>query len=53
LLSRLTVFPIAAGVKCEAPDTPRVGDYRLICKIERRVMTVAVLHVGHRSKIYD
>ena len=31
----------------------RIGDYRLICKIERRELVVLVLHVGHRSTIYD
>lgn len=31
----------------------RVGDYRLVCKIERSVLTVLVLHVGHRSNIYE
>lgn len=30
----------------------RVGDYRLICKINDGVVTVLVLGVGHRKKIY-
>ena len=31
----------------------RGGDYRLVCKIERSGLTVLVLHVGHRSRIYE
>lgn len=31
----------------------RVGDYRLICKIKKQVMTISVVEVGHRSKVYD
>jgi mRNA interferase RelE/StbE len=31
----------------------RIGDYRLVCKIERSALIVLVLHVGHRSRIYD
>ena len=30
----------------------RVGDYRLICKIEDDRLTVLVLRVGHRKEIY-
>lgn len=30
----------------------RVGDYRIICRIEDRVLTVLVLNVGHRSLVY-
>ena len=30
----------------------RVGDYRLICKIEDDRMLVLVLRVGHRKEIY-
>ena len=30
----------------------RIGDYRLICEIADRVLTVYVLRVGHRSKLY-
>jgi mRNA interferase RelE/StbE len=30
----------------------RVGDYRLVCRIDRNILTVLVLNVGHRSKIY-
>jgi mRNA interferase RelE/StbE len=30
----------------------RVGDYRLICKIEDERLTVLVLRVGHRKEIY-
>ncbi len=30
----------------------RVGDYRLICKIEDRRLVVLLLRVGHRKEIY-
>lgn len=30
----------------------RVGDYRLICKIEDQRLLVLVLRVGHRREIY-
>jgi len=29
-----------------------IGDYRLICKIEDREITIIVLEVGHRREIY-
>lgn len=31
----------------------RVGDYRIISKIEDNVFTVLVVKVGHRKEIYD
>ena len=31
----------------------RVGDYRVICDIQARVVTVFVVEIGHRSEIYD
>lgn len=30
----------------------RVGDYRLICQIKHQQLTVLVLTVGHRKKVY-
>jgi mRNA interferase RelE/StbE len=30
----------------------RVGDYRIICRLEDGVITVFVLHVGHRGDVY-
>lgn len=30
----------------------RVGDYRLICRIQDKQVTVLVLDVGHRKDIY-
>lgn len=30
----------------------RVGDYRLICKIEDKELLILVLRVGHRREIY-
>lgn len=29
-----------------------VGDYRLICSIHDNVLTIEVVKIGHRSKIY-
>lgn len=31
----------------------RVGDYRIIAKIQDNIVTVLVLEIGHRSTIYD
>ena len=31
----------------------RIGDYRVICKIEDDKVIVLVLTIGHRSKVYD
>lgn len=31
----------------------RIGDYRLITKIEDNTVTVLVLEVGHRKNVYD
>jgi mRNA interferase RelE/StbE len=31
----------------------RVGDYRVVISIERNVLIVFVLDVGHRNRIYD
>lgn len=30
----------------------RVGDYRIVCSIEDKAVTVLVLGVGHRSRVY-
>ena len=30
----------------------RVGDYRIICRIEDDILTVLVLKIGHRKNIY-
>lgn len=30
----------------------RIGDYRLICKIENELLTVVALSVGHRREVY-
>jgi mRNA interferase RelE/StbE len=30
----------------------RVGDYRIVCRIEDDTIVVLVLAVGHRSKVY-
>lgn len=31
----------------------RIGDYRLICKIEEEKIIILVLDVGHRREIYN
>jgi mRNA interferase RelE/StbE len=31
----------------------RVGDHRIICRVEDQRMVVLVLAVGHRSEIYE
>ena len=31
----------------------RIGDYRLICRIEERRLVVLVLQVGHRREVYE
>ena len=31
----------------------RVGDYRIICRIEDDTLTILVLKIGHRKNIYD
>ncbi|MCL5801419.1 MAG: type II toxin-antitoxin system RelE/ParE family toxin [Gammaproteobacteria bacterium] len=30
----------------------RIGDYRLLCRIEDQVLTVLVIAVGHRKEVY-
>jgi mRNA interferase RelE/StbE len=30
----------------------RVGDYRIICKIEDETITIIVIEIGHRREIY-
>jgi mRNA interferase RelE/StbE len=30
----------------------RVGDYRLICRLEDQALTILVIEVGHRREIY-
>ncbi len=31
----------------------RTGDWRIICSIQDQTLTILVVRVGHRSKIYD
>lgn len=32
----------------------RIGDYRLVCRIERRAgQTIIVIHLAHRSVVYN
>lgn len=30
----------------------RVGDYRIICKIEDETITILVVEIGHRREVY-
>jgi len=30
----------------------RVGDYRILCRLEDDIVTVFVVHVGHRREVY-
>ncbi len=30
----------------------RIGDYRVICEIQHRAVTVLVIRIGHRSGVY-
>jgi len=30
----------------------RIGNYRIICHIKDDVLTVRVLHIGHRKEVY-
>ena len=30
----------------------RVGDYRVLCRLEDNIVTVFVVHIGHRSGVY-
>lgn len=31
----------------------RVGDYRIVCDIQDKILTIIVIRVGHRKNIYD
>jgi mRNA interferase RelE/StbE len=30
----------------------RVGDYRVICEIDKEIITVFVIRIGHRKDVY-
>ena len=30
----------------------RVGDYRLITSIDKNILTILVVHIGHRKEVY-
>lgn len=55
-LARLAEDPLAApGVKRLSGRDEfrlRVGDYRILYDLEQDVLTVRVLHVGHRREVY-
>jgi mRNA interferase RelE/StbE len=49
--------PRSIGMALQGPELGefwkyRVGDYRLMCKIEDRLTLVIVLRLGHRKEIY-
>ncbi len=56
LLQALAQDPLPFGVKklsgTESTYRLRVGDYRIIYDIEKRVLRILVLKVGHRKDIY-
>ena len=56
LLQALAQDPLPFGVKklsgAESTYRLRVGDYRIIYDIEKRVLRILVLKVGHRKDIY-
>ena len=31
----------------------RIGDYRILAKIEDEVVTIFIIEIGHRSNVYD
>ena len=31
----------------------RVGDYRILCKIEDKILRVLVVKIGHRREVYE
>ena len=31
----------------------RIGDYRVIYKIEDKVLTILIIEIGHRREVYD
>lgn len=31
----------------------RIGDYRAICEIQDKTITVLVVHIGHRKSVYN
>ncbi|MFZ0815583.1 MAG: type II toxin-antitoxin system RelE/ParE family toxin [Candidatus Sulfotelmatobacter sp.] len=30
----------------------RIGDYRVICEIQHRALTILVIRIGHRREVY-
>ena len=31
----------------------RIGDYRILAKIEDEIVTIFIIEIGHRSNVYD
>lgn len=55
-IDRLASNPIPAGAKKLHEDELyyriRVGDYRLVCQIDRKRFVVIVVKIGHRKEVY-
>lgn len=45
--------PAAKKLTARAEWRVRTGDYRVLYRIEDRVLTVVVVHAGHRREVYD
>ncbi|WP_433698855.1 type II toxin-antitoxin system RelE family toxin [Nocardiopsis sp. CA-288880] len=56
-LTELETDPLGFGSTALVGDPDvrrlRVGDYRVVCTVERGELIVWVVHVGHRSGVYD
>jgi mRNA interferase RelE/StbE len=55
-LESLKFNPYPSDVKqlknCKGRLRIRVGDYRIIYRIENDVLVIVVIKIGHRSKVY-
>jgi mRNA interferase RelE/StbE len=56
LKERISVAPKATGSLLKGQLREfwrwRVGDYRILAKIEENILLILVVQIGHRSKIY-
>lgn len=55
-IQELRILPRPAGCKKLAGRPGyriRIGDYRVINKIEDKILTVYIIDIGHRKDIYD
>ncbi len=55
-IDRLQENPEAVGKRLTDPLSrfwrARVGEYRIIYKIENQIITVTIIYVGHRREVY-